>query len=616
MRIVVCLKQVLDPEIPTRDFRWDPTTGRPIQGAARLVIGTFDDCALEVAIQLKEASGGGATVTAITLGDASADDALRKAMSRTADAAVRVWDASWSDLDAPGVAHILARAIQAIGGADLVLCGRQSSDWERSSVGPLLAEELGWPCVSVAARLEIDRGGQQARCCRAVDDGFDDVVFALPATVTITNDASNVPRIARVRDVMVAARKPIRVLGAADLQPSAQRLTPRTQIDDVSVPVQTARCELIPNEDVAEGARRLAERVFATAIGRPSGEPEADTAARIAATGSDAAGGDVLVYTPLVDAAPTRAALEMLAAGHEVAAALGARVSAIAVGRRARSAASHQIARGADRVLATDDPEGQPPNGLIVAAMREALRVSDARVVIFSADAQGRDVAPAVAWHTGVPLITETVSFAHVDGRLTWTRPIYGGKALARMRGLGVPQVVTARLRVRNPRPESPRDGEIVSLGQPAGASPGNIQVVERTHESARHARLEDARVIVAGGRGVGGADGFSLLRELADALGGAVGATRAACDLGWCPPALQIGQTGKAVAPDLYVAVGISGASQHLAGIANARSVVAINTDAQAPIFWRANLGIVADWRAVVPVLTRECRLLRDRGA
>lgn len=258
LRIVVCLKQILDPEIPPRDFRIDPATRRPVQGTAKLVMDSYAENALEVGLQLKEKVPG-STVTALCVGDKPADEVLRRALALTADQAVRVWDPAWTELDAPAVAHILARAIAKLGGADVVLCGRQAGDIERGLVGPMLAEELGAACVTAVARVEP--AGDYLRLRREVEGGYAVVDTRLPAVLTITNDETNVPRLPKVKDLMMATRKPIQVLGAGDLDLDPARLVPRVVLADLFVPTQEARCELVEGDDGPAKAAALARRL-------------------------------------------------------------------------------------------------------------------------------------------------------------------------------------------------------------------------------------------------------------------------------------------------------------------------------------------------------------------
>ncbi len=174
-----------------------------------------------------------------------------------------------------------------------------------------------------------------------------------------------------------------------------------------------------------------------------------------------------------------------------------------------------------------------------------------------------------------------------------------------------MPAVATVRGGCYDAMPaDAARRGDIVALAGDIPAS--RIRVIERRRGSGERARLEDARVIVAGGRGLNGPEGFRVLEELADALGGVVGASRVPCDLGWCSHSMQIGLTGKTVTPDLYIAVGISGASHHLAGCGNAKTIVAVNTDPTAAIFREARYGIIGDFQKVVPALATEVRKLR----
>jgi electron transfer flavoprotein alpha subunit len=190
-------------------------------------------------------------------------------------------------------------------------------------------------------------------------------------------------------------------------------------------------------------------------------------------------------------------------------------------------------------------------------------------------------------------------------GRVTVARPCYGGNAREVVAIEVSPAVVTVRSGCADPlSADAGRSGEVIALDFAPQVS--RTRVVERHRESSAEVCLEEARVVVAGGRGLNGPEGFDVLRELAAALGGAVGASRVPCDLGWCPHSMQIGLTGKTVTPDLYIAVGISGAGHHLAGCGGARSIVAINTDAEAPIFREAQFGLVGDFRELVPALTR----------
>ncbi len=214
MDIVVCIKQVLDPEIPASQFKIDSVLKRQVQADGQgLVISTYDEHALEVALKLKEQVGGG--VTALALGEPSATSALRKALSMGADEAVLVSDPAFQDLDAKGVAHLLGAAVKKIGGVDLVLCGCESADWGHRTVGPLLAEELGIFCVTFVARVESK--GDRVILRKVVEDGYELIESPLPLLVTITSDDSNIPRYPKVRDIMLAARKPIPTWGPKDL---------------------------------------------------------------------------------------------------------------------------------------------------------------------------------------------------------------------------------------------------------------------------------------------------------------------------------------------------------------------------------------------------------------
>ena len=255
LNIVVCLKQILDPEIAVKDFKIDENNLRPIIGNAKMVMDSFAENSLEVAIQLREKYGG--QVTAICVGDKPSDDVLRRACALTADTAVRVWDPEWSGLDAGAVAHVLARTIQKLGGADLILCGRQAGDIERGLVGSMLAEELGATCVTMVNQIE--QAGDLFRC--ETDGGFKIVESQLPDVACVTSADTNVPRLPKVKDMMKAARMSINLFSAADLNLESTQMQQYIALQELYIPVQTGICELLEGDDGPAKAVELTSRL-------------------------------------------------------------------------------------------------------------------------------------------------------------------------------------------------------------------------------------------------------------------------------------------------------------------------------------------------------------------
>ncbi|KKK39143.1 hypothetical protein WQ57_05045 [Mesobacillus campisalis] len=259
MHIVVCLKQVLDPELPPRYFKIDPETNRPDDGVADMVMDSYAENALETAIQLRDKIGG-ATVTALCLGDEDSEDVLRRALSFTADRAVRVWEDEWENLDGQAVGHILARTIQSFGGADLVLTGYQASDIEEGLVGPVLAEELGIPCVTLASELAVEGSILKATC--EAENGYQVIDVPSPAVFTIVSSEKNVPRLPKVKDIRLSRSKPIEELEADDLEIDAERCQPAVALRKVYVPDREVACEFLVGEDGPELASGLAGKLM------------------------------------------------------------------------------------------------------------------------------------------------------------------------------------------------------------------------------------------------------------------------------------------------------------------------------------------------------------------
>ena len=255
------------------------------------------------------------------------------------------------------------------------------------------------------------------------------------------------------------------------------------------------------------------------------------------------------------------------------------------------------------------------PLGYTLAVVAAVERVRPA-VLLFSASSMGRDLAPRVAARLGVGLATDCSALAVEGGKLVATRPVFAGKATQRVGFTRAPAMASLRPKVFAEIAGSNGQAAAVqslSFAYDPAVVKGRVTEIKAT--SAGKADLTEAEIIVSGGRGLKGPENFHLIEELAAALGGTVGASRAVVDAGWRPHADQVGQTGKTVSPKLYVAVGISGAIQHLAGMSSSRCIVAINKDPEAPIFKVADYGIVGDAFEVVPALTEAIRRLDERG-
>jgi electron transfer flavoprotein alpha subunit len=302
-------------------------------------------------------------------------------------------------------------------------------------------------------------------------------------------------------------------------------------------------------------------------------------------------------------------------AGRRLADELGASLRAAVVGGGAEAVAG-EVARVADAVVVADQAElreYQPETCL--SALVQICGEIGARAVLLGNDTYSQELAPRLAHRLGGSAAGDCVEVRAAGDVLRVSRQVYGGKAQAVIELKRVPAVVWLRARSFAPAPARAEAGEVTRATL-------NIQpdtrtrVVERRREAGGESRLEEARVIVSGGRGIGGPEPFETeLRPLAELLGAQLAASRAACDAGWVPPTWQVGQTGKKVTPELYLAVAITGASQHMAGVSEAKTIAAINTDPDAPIFKHCRFGIVEDYRKVVPLLREKLKELLADG-
>ncbi len=321
-------------------------------------------------------------------------------------------------------------------------------------------------------------------------------------------------------------------------------------------------------------------------------------------------GKKVLVLGESRDGQLRNVSFEAIAAGKKIAG--GGETVGVLIGESVSKFAEELIQYGADRVIVVEDAQlAQYTSDGYSQAFMAVLDQEKPEGIVFGHTALGKDLSPKIAAKIGVGLVSDATSIEEEDGEVIFTRPIYSGKAFEK---LTVKEgIVFATIRPNNIAPleqDKARFGEVSSVTVPIT----NLRTIikEVVRKASKGVDLSEAKVVIAGGRGVKSEEGFELLNELAEVLGGAVGASRGACDADYCDYSLQIGQTGKVVTPDLYIAAGISGAIQHLAGMSNSKVIVAINKDPEANIFKIADYGIVGDLFEVLPLLTEEFEKMR----
>ncbi|WP_034757070.1 electron transfer flavoprotein subunit alpha/FixB family protein [Rossellomorea vietnamensis] len=318
----------------------------------------------------------------------------------------------------------------------------------------------------------------------------------------------------------------------------------------------------------------------------------------------------VLVLGEVRDGSLRNVSFEAIAAGKTVSE--GGEVVGVLIGKSVSALGEEMIQYGADKVVVVEnDKLEQYTSDGYSQAILSVIEEEKPEGIIFGHTALGKDLSPKVASKLSTGLISDATDLEEAGGNLVFTRPIYSGKAFEKK--IVTDGVIFATIRPNNIEPlakDESRSGDVTSLSVDIKDLRTIIKEVVR--KASEGVDLSEAKVIIAGGRGVKSEDGFNPLKELADVLGGAVGASRGACDADYCDYSLQIGQTGKVVTPDLYIACGISGAIQHLAGMSNSKVIVAINKDPEANIFNVADYGIVGDLFEVVPMLTEEFKKLK----
>lgn len=578
MRILICLKQVPDTtEVKLTD---DLTLEREFVAQ---VLNPADESALELGLELKEKHGG--TVTVLTMGPKRAEGMLREALSRGAGEAVLMTSPRFAGADTLVTARCLAEAEKALGGFDLILCGRRAVDGETGQVGPMVAAMLDRSCVVNATEGEIADG-----CLKAIqltEAGSLQWKAPLPAVMTLC-EWSHALRLPTISGLRRAAQANVRVCEPEDLgiDPASCGLKASpTRVTHISArPVGVRPCV---KTGFAEVMKALEAKGLALGAAGQEEAPRLDVSA-------DKEEQSAAITIAVLCEGDGSAAAELLGKARQ----LTPSGRVLALSETAKPPLSAFASFGADEAV---------PLGRLTDDCAQAERIADALrqlqpdVALFPATIRGRFLSAWVAarLHTGLTADCTALSLTDA-GLLKQVRPAFGGNLTAEILcRTARPQMASVRPGIF-PIPQS-ADGRVCALRPlKLAASPERLERLAFTPAESG-VSLQGAPVIVTGGKGVGSKKGFEKLEELAALLGGGVGATRSAVDAGWIGYPHQIGQTGVTVRPRLYLAFGVSGLVQHTVGMSSSGVVVAVNRDRNAPIFACADYGIVADWEETI---------------
>ena len=311
------------------------------------------------------------------------------------------------------------------------------------------------------------------------------------------------------------------------------------------------------------------------------------------------------------DGAYRKITFELASTARKLADVLGEEVCAVLCGSRIEGIAGQLGKYGVDKVFVADSPALEPyTTDAHAAAVAKIVKENDPAILLLGASTQGKDLSARLVGKLATGMATDCTDVKIADGKLLAIRPMYAGKCFGEVVFSTFPQMASLRPNVF-PMVENAKAGAVVKFDPALDAGQLKTKVLEVQKDTSGKADLTEANIIVSGGRGMKGPENYGIIEELAAVLGATVGASRAAVDAGWRPQSDQVGQTGKIVSPNLYVACGISGAIQHLAGMSSSKFIVAINKDAEAPIFTKADYGVVDDLFKVVPEFTKECNKL-----
>lgn len=589
VRVIVSIKQVPDAD----DLRIDPVTNNLVREGVPSVINPPDLHAIEEGVRIKERYGG--EVIVITMGPPQAEAALREALAMGVDKAYLITDRAMAGADTWATSYTLYKAIKTIGEADIYVFGRRAVDGETEQVGPQTAKWLGIPIVGYVSKIEkIDMENKKLVVTRTTEFDEETVEVPLPAVITV-NEVINKPRQPDILSIINAKLAKIQRLSKDDIKAEPNKIglagSP-TKVIKVHPPPKTRNPEIFKGKDPKEAAEWLVEKIKLSLFAKE------ELTSYQKPTPVAKANGEIWVYVDHISGEPNPASWEIMSEARRIADLMSTSLSAVVIGA---DLAEEALSYGADKVYQVKTSVSRYDNDVYTRALGALIKKYKPEAVFFPGTKNSRELASTTAIEVNTGLIADCTSFdVDAKGILYSTRPDFGGKEMSTIIcPTSRPVMVTVRAGVFKPLPKTSKKGEVVE--EKLDDETTRFKVLSYKKLEKRNV-LTEADIVIGVGRGIKSPENIKLAEELASVLGGVVGVSKPLADMGWYPKDRQIGQTGNTIRPKLYIALGISGAVQHLVGISGAKRIIAINIDPEAPIFSNCDYGVVGDLFEIVP--------------
>ena len=612
MKTAVCVKYV--PVVSRITFDYEQKT--IVRDGVPSEVNPFDVLGLVRAVELK--SGPEDEVVALSMGPPQAREGLVTCMALGADRGILLTDRALAGSDTLATARALSLALEREQ-PDLVVCGRNSADAETGQVGPELAELLGLPHISQVRKLDYraDSAGKVNGIVaeRITDEGYQVIECALPALVCVTEGVA-AETFANREQMAAAQDKPVEELSCAQLSDDLSQFglsgSP-TWVEDIRLVEPTRLGMMIEGETPDAAAQQVAqllqERLASLAEEQGDGSPAPASAANIRYPDNRAR--SIWVVAETAQDGLRRVTLELLGKARELTATTRSEVVAVLIGVASQQATNTLTAPlsayGADRVLTLDNTDLGPVCSRAVAgALADAVAADQPYAVLFAATADGRDLASRIAARLGLGLTGDAIDLEiDHEGRLVQLKPALGGNVIAPILSKTLPNLVTLRPGLLTPiEPEDDALATVQALSAPAFDGTDITLLETHNQEDTGGIALAQAQVVLSVGMGIGGPENLPEIQSLAGEIEANLATTRNVVHAGWLPHQVQVGISGRTIAPRVYLAVGIRGVFDHTVGIQKAGVIIAINSNRRHPIFKAADYGIVGDWKENLPVL------------